>query len=449
MGTSPIEPALPPFERRLLDRLLGFPDTNRLWVAYSGGVDSHVLLHALAALRHRLIPSIVAVHVNHGLQASADKWERHCATVCRDLDVPLESRRISLRIEAGQSAEEVAREGRYGLFRSLVQPGDIVLTAHHQSDQAETVLIQLIRGAGPSGLAAMPSIAPFGDAWLGRPLLEFARTEIDRYAESRELAWIEDPSNEAVDMDRNFLRREVIPRLTARWPSVSATLSRSARHCAEAQGLIDEMARVDLHKLQDPGNGSVSVNGVQALAPPRGRAVLRAWIRQAGRRLPDTVHLDRIMREMLTAREDRNPVVGWGGTQIRRYRGRLYVMVPPNEPEASWSSAWDGEADLLLPAGRGVLRAERGAGGIARAIWIPARKRVSFRGSEERLRPAGRGVSVSFKNFFQEQGIPPWERAAIPLVYLDDRLAAVADLCVCEGFGEPEGTEGMRIAWKR
>ena len=448
MGTSPIEPALPRLALKLLERLLGFPNPRRFWVAYSGGVDSHTLLHALAMLRPRLSAEVAAVHVDHGLEARSGEWTRHCEAVCAALSIPLETHRLSLEVGAGESVEAVAREGRYGVFRRLLDAGDILLTAHHLTDQAETVLLQLIRGSGPSGLAAMPAITRLGEAWLARPFLDLSRDEIVQYAEAQGLAWVDDPSNRSVDMDRNYLRREVMPRLAARWPSVAVTFARSARHCAEAQGLIDGLAAADLQGLIDGVDGSLAVAGVSALPPPRARAVLRAWIRGRGHRLPDTVRLDRIMTEMLTAKPDRNPLVAWGGTEIRRYRGRLYAIAPLPPPAPGWHAEWEGEVPLELPGG-GSLRTARGGRGIPDARWRGARREVSFRSEGVRLRPAGRGVSVSFKKFCQERGIPPWERAGIPLLYLDGELAAVADLCLCEGFATAEGEPGIGIVWTR
>ena len=447
MGTSPIEADPAALSKRLLDQLQRLPESRRFWVAFSGGVDSHVLLHALAAVRGRLPGELAAVHVNHGLQPDANFWEAHCRGVCRGLAVPLEIRRLAMKVGAGQSLEAAAREARYAVLRRLVRAGETLLTAHNRDDQAETVLLQLIRGAGPSGLAAMPFIAPFDHAWLARPMLETTRRDVEAYARVQGLEWVEDPSNRATGIDRNFLRREVMPRLFTRWPSVSATIARSARHCAEAQGLIDELAAADISGLVDSEDGSIDADGLLALPPPRARAVLRVWIRRAGHRLPDTARLDRAMSEVLNARSDRNPVVGWPGTELRRYRGRLHLMQPLPENAAGWSADWTGEGVVRLPGG-GSLQAGRG-GGIDPERWRAARKRVAFRSGGERLKPAGRGVTVSFKNFCQERGIPPWQRPRIPLLYLDDQLAAVADLCVCEGFQAPPGGDGVRLRWER
>lgn len=436
------------FSPALLQSVLhDLPTPRRFLVAYSGGLDSMVLLHALVKLRPQLAGELIAVHINHGLQASAGDWATHCEAVCRSLDVPLIRVDIRLEIEKGESIEAVARQARYAAMQKQMVKDDLLLTAHHQDDQAETLLLQLMRGAGPSGLAAMPQVAAFGPGWHGRPLLGFSRAQLQYYAQEEGLSWIEDSSNRDERFDRNFLRQQVMPLLAGRWPAMARTLSRSARHCAEAQRLIDGLSESDLARIAD--GECLTLPGLTELPPPRQRAVLRAWIRQRGFPLPDTARLDRLQREMLEARGDRMPMVHWPGVEARRYRDRLYLMPPLQPHDVGITVDWDGEAPLLLPSGLGRLEVETGLGGIDPKQWGTAPICVRFRQGGERLQPKGRRHSHSLKALFQEQGIPPWQRERIPLVFVGDQLVVVGDLWIAQSFAAKDVNEGLRISWDR
>ena len=432
---------------RLLEILDRLPETGRYLIAYSGGRDSHVLLHALCLLRDRLPASIEAIHIDHGLQSASGRWASHCLQVCRDLQVPCKTIALELKTVKGKSTEAIARNARYQAIIELMQPGDTLLTAHHQDDQAETVLLQLLRGAGPAGLAAMPEVAAFGPGYRARPLLGFPRGKLAAYALEQQLKWVEDPSNRDTRFDRNYLRNEVMPPLARRWPSLARTLSRSARHCAEARSLIDEMADRDLTGLLDGPTGTLSIDGLCALPKPRARAVLRAWIQHRAFELPDTARLDRILGEMTGAARDRNPLVHWPGVEVRRYRNRLYLREPPGIVDPDLEIDWDLGRPLELPSGLGVLHLE------LQPFCLPEGHdhmgKVSFRAKGERVRPAGRPGSQSFKNFFQQRAVPPWERGRIPLLYLGGELAAVADLCVYESSNGGWVPGRMRLIWQR
>jgi tRNA(Ile)-lysidine synthase len=435
--------------QQLLETLSALPVPGCYRVAYSGGRDSHVLLHALCGLREKLQAPLSAVHVDHGLQTASPRWAEHCREISRQLQIPLEIIRLALQPEKGRSLEEQARQERYRAFSGLMRPGEMLLMAHHQEDQAETVLLQLLRGAGPAGLAAMPIVVEFGPGYQARPLLAQPRRVLDEYALSNRLIWVEDPSNQETGFDRNYLRREVMPLLTERWPSLARTLARSARHCAEAQGLIDEVAGQDLLRLLKPGGDTLLLSGLVSLSAPKGRAVLRAWIRGKGFQLPNTARLDRILMEMSSAAEERNPLVHWPGVEVRRYRDRLYLMPPLKKIEPHLSLLWDGRTVLELPAGLGRLRVIPSEGGLSLRQWEQGRIQIRFRHQRERLQLSGRSHSQSFKNFFQQQAIPPWQRGRIPFVYIDDQLAAVADLAQCRPFTAGKGERGIQIQWDR
>ncbi len=435
--------------QRLLEIVSTFPKASCWWVAYSGGLDSQVLLHALAALRsHAVIPPIRALHVHHGLQPEADAWAEQCRRYCEQQEIPLRVLPVTVAPARGESLEAVAREQRYRAFAEQMGAGDLLLTAHHQDDQAETVLLQLLRGSGLAGLAAMPACAAFGPGHHVRPLLGFARTQLAEYARAEGLSWVEDPSNRNRAFDRNYLRQEVIPLLARRWPSLGRTVSRTARHCAEAQRLIDGLAATDLAQLPRKGN-RLEVAGLAALPAPRARAVLRAWIRDCGLPLPDAAHLDRVLGEVVTARPDRNPVVRWPGAELRRFRGRLWLSPPLPAFDPAAVLEWDGEAPLELPAGLGRLCVESGGGGIAQQAWRDGKIRVHYRAGGERCRPVGQDMTRSLKKLFQERGIPPWLRERVPLITIDGELAAVGDLWLCRPFQAAAGEASVILRWER
>ncbi|MCP3671001.1 MAG: tRNA lysidine(34) synthetase TilS [Gammaproteobacteria bacterium] len=433
----------------LLETISALPTCKRLLIAYSGGMDSHVLLHAIWGLRSELTAEIHVVHVNHGLQSDASVWAESCSDFCVSHQIPITVVEVDATPAKGESREAAARDSRYRAICSLMEVGDILLTAHHAEDQAETVLLQLLRGSGPSGLSAMPIINGFGPGFHARPLLECMRSDLAEYAEQNQLRWLEDFSNSDTSFDRNYLRHRVIPLLKQRWPAMEKTISRSASHCAEAQQLIEEAARIDLRDMQLGQDNSMSVAALSAMPPPRARAVIRTWINDAGLRLPDTARLDRVLREMLTAREDRNPMVNWADVELRRYRDRLYLLSALQKFDPVTELNWDGETPLELPSGLGVLSVKPAKSGISRKMWEESQVTVCFRVGGERCKLLGRDNSKSLKKLFQEYGVPPWERDRIPLIKIDGQLAAVGDIWLCDGVRLEETDAVLKICWER
>ncbi len=431
---------------RLFDVLACSARPQRYRLALSGGLDSVALLHALAGLRERLGVPLDALHVHHGLHPDAARWQAFCERLGRGLGVPVRTLRVSVAAASGESLEAVARDARYAALAAVLAPGDVLLSAQHRDDQAETVLLQLLRGAGPGGLAAMPAEAPLGAGRLVRPLLGFSRADLEAYAREQALVWVEDPSNEDLRFDRNFLRREVIPALRRRWPALDRTLSRSAAHCAEAQSLIDALAAADLAQVERDDAG-LDLERLGALPPARARALLRYWIRSRGLRVPDQARLDRVMQEVAAAARDRNPSLRWAGAEIRRYRNALYVQASAAAPGPTATLDWDGWSPLPLPAG-GKMHAAAGAAGVDGALWRREPLQVRFRRGGERCRPHGRAHSQTLKRLFQEAGVPPWVRECVPLVYAGEHLVAVGDLWVCEPF-HAEAPLGVALRWER
>lgn len=428
------------------EQLRGFlsqqPPVSGFCVGYSGGRDSHVLLHLMASLRERLAVPLRAVHVNHGLQEQARAWAEHCRQVCAALGIPLTVLEVECDLGSGASVEEAARDARYGAFEQELLEGECLLLAQHQDDQAETVLLRLFRGAGVHGLAAMPVTRRLGRGRLLRPLLDVPAEAIVAYAEDQELSWIEDPSNRDPRFDRNFLRYRMLPQLAERWPGYRAPLVRAAEHAREAAELIDALAEMDLERCRS-GNG-LGLAAMRSLPAARQRNVLRLWLRHQGLRPPGQKRLQAGLQALLQAERDREPLLEWDGNRLRRYQDELLLESGVRNP-APQAFRWDLEQALQLPGGR--LEAHLAVGEGLREGLRQQRVEVRFRQGGERCRLAGQRHSRSLKKLLQEQGIPPWRRAHLPLIHVDGELAAIADLWVCESFQARPGEPGVRLRY--
>jgi tRNA(Ile)-lysidine synthase len=430
---------------------LRLPADARLKVGYSGGLDSHVLLHALAGLRANHRFSLCAIHIDHGLQPASADWGRHCARICAALDVPYVMESIRVDGVAEEGLEAAARRARYAAFASMLVPGDILLTAHHGDDQAETVLLQLLRGAGVAGMAAMPAQAMIGPARIVRPMLGFTRTCLHAYAQAHQLEWVEDPSNRDTHQRRNFLRTEILPRLTRYWPSPATMLARTARHAAEAMGLLDEVADADLGICRHAVTHSpqaLSVDALTALSAPRQRNLLRYWLRQQGFLAPTTRHLDEVLGQVRSAPRSQQACVRWPGIEVWRYRNLLVAMRAQPLPEPELVVTWNLQLPLNLP-GIGRLHgvAKRGQGlSWERLGGKPLQIRLRTGG--ETLVLPGRRHHHALKKLLQAEGVPPWLRARLPLFYLGQELVAVADRWVSAAYRAQPDEEGMVIVWE-
>lgn len=430
---------------QLLDQLAQLPPARRYWVAYSGGCDSTVLLHAMAALRDQLPVEVCALHVNHNLYEAASTWAAHCHTVCEALDIPLHEVNVDARGIKGESPEAAARAARYRIFTELLEPEDGLLLAHHRDDQAETLLLQLLRGSGPRGLASMPSHRPLGAGWLGRPLLAFSRQALCQYAETERLQWIDDPSNFDTEFDRNFLRQRVMTLLRERWPSAASTLARAAGHQAEVAELLRQLAEEDWQHTAGPQADCLQIEALNQLTPVQQRNLLRYWIDSVNNLpLPDQQRLIRILAEVIPAVADAQPCIRWPGGQVRRYAGLLYLLAADPEP-LTGPLSWDLSGSLELGDGRLLsVVATRGEGLQAGLQGNPSLS-VRFRRGGEVCRPAGRGHQRDLKKLFQEWGVPPWERSRVPLLYVGEEIAAVVGYCVCESYNAAKLQAGLKL----
>jgi tRNA(Ile)-lysidine synthase len=437
---------IPESVERELGRLIpGWPDA-RLCVALSGGVDSAALLQACHRIRARQpAVSLRAIHVAHGLQPAAADWPAICAALCARRDVPFETIDLQLVPPPGASVEAAARDARYAALQSRLAPGEALLTAHHQDDQLETVLLQLFRGAGLAGLAAMPASAPLGHGLLLRPLLGVTRAEIDAYARAAGLGRIEDPTNLSPRFDRGLLRRDVIPVLRARWPSVARTVSRTARHAATAQELLDDLAAIDAADGIEVDRLLVA----RCLALPRDRQanLLRWWLQSCGLGMPSEARLNSILDDLLPARAGAEPVVTWPTGEVRRHRGWLHAM-RPLEPVVR--KAWILAVEKTLEAeGVGSIALVAGTGCGFSALRYPGPFELRVREGGERLLPAGQRVEKSVTRLLREAGTEPWLRDRIPLIYSQGSLLAVGEEWIAAGAVAAAGEPGLAVRWTR
>lgn len=433
----------------LLSTLQALAPARRYHVAFSGGLDSTVLLHLLAGLRDELSGELVALHVDHGLSSESEAWSAHCRGFCERLGVPLQSETVEVHGRRDQGLEAAARQARYAVFEQSLGEDELLLTAHHQDDQAETLLLQLLRGGGVRGLAAMPPRRRLGVGWLVRPLLEVSRERLQAYAGEQGLDWIDDPSNFDTSLERNYLRHTLLPQLERRRGGLRPLLARSAGHFAESARLLDELARMDRERAHCGGE-CLEISALQRLSPERCRNLLRYHIRRLGLPLPQHSHLQRILDELLPARADATPLVSWPGAEVRRYRDQLYCMPPLQAvPPAGLSLPWDGHSVPQLPQGMGRLWLEADTGqGIPPALLQGRRCELQLRRGGEKLQPAGRGSGHHcLKKLYQEAGVAPWLRQRLPLLFVDGVLAQVPGLWTAQRFAVGQGEVGIMLHW--
>ena len=469
--------------------LKNLADTEKYLIAYSGGVDSHVLLHLCAQLKNSpsgFEQSFSAVYVDHGLSYNASKWGKHCQHICFELDIPLTIIEVDATPKKGQSPEASARTARYQAFSELLEKNECLLTAQHLDDQAETLLLQLLRGSGVRGLSAMPRVKPFAQGFLCRPMLDYKKQDILAYAQLHQLQWIEDESNQEESYDRNYLRHTILPQLESRWPAVQENFAKSAELLAESQILLDDMAQADIQSLFVCNDQGEQEKDKLLLTPilnllecethqqtnsylcqhrelSRVKNVLRYWIHCNQMPLPSKKILEQIIQSVIQARQDAMPLVSWKRDafqcEIRKYQGKLYLIdasrvarhtdaagaTLKNQPytlKENQLLAIDNSHIKLIPAAEMV-----GVKGFARQTLLAQPLSVRFRQGGERFRKTADGQSLSLKHWLQEQGIPPWERAQLPLIYWGEELIQVGNSIVNYAMLSDDTQNSIIIRW--
>ncbi|MHB1565939.1 MAG: tRNA lysidine(34) synthetase TilS [Acidiferrobacter sp.] len=402
---------------------------DRLVVGYSGGCDSTVLLHALAALRW---PAVRAVHVNHGLQAAASAWARQAQDQCQRLGLSCDVRIAKVMNDAASGLEAAARAARYAAFCSALSDGEVLVLAHHADDQAETVLLQLLRGTGLDGLAGMPAIGPLGRGRLVRPLLDVPRSALHAYAKREGLRWIDDPSNNDLRLRRNFLRAHIMPVLSEAWPALAAVISRNARHMRETRDLLASYATRDLAECRGE-DGELLIDCWSGWELPRRRLVLRAWIGACGARAPSLRALSTLERALLEMPASRAQIITFQGGTVRRYRQTAWWGPVPPRPPASATQFWRPPEPLVWAAAGFVLSADPAVGAGFAVERLQGALRVALRHNGEQVLVPGQGHRA-LKKLMRELRIPPWERGRAVLFFDAEALVGISGFWICPAY---------------
>ncbi len=401
-----------------------FPELKRVLVAYSGGVDSHVLLHASQRAVGETCSGIRAVHINHQLQPRSELWKLHCAETCDRLKIPFVGVDVKVEAAAGQSPQEAARDARYSAIKNQLEPGDVVLTAHHQNDQAETVLLQLLRGGGVGGLAAMPASQSLGVGTQLRPFIDLPQSVLSEYAAMHALQWVEDPSNRSDRYARNYLRNRLWPTIESHWPAAAATLARAAVNCAEASILNATLADIDSDCTIDKANGCVDLPALSKLEAVRRNNLLRHWLKELTGRFPARRTIQSIVDTVINSRVDAQARVVFESLEIRRYRGFLHAVRPAPRLPPDWAIEWRDTRRALEISELGLTLPVSILSGIENDKLSDSRIEVRLRGGGESIVLPGR-PRKTLKALLQENAIPPWRRDYVPLIYVDGDLVAV------------------------
>lgn len=424
-----------------ISQLLIFLQSHRrLLVAFSGGLDSTVLLHQLTLLRDSVAPElqIRAMHVHHGLSAQANNWVVHCQSLCRQWKVPLEVAYVRLSGD-GQGIEAEARQARYQALTEILFTDEVLLTAQHQDDQCETVLLSLKRGSGPAGLSAMPERLDFAHTQLLRPLLNMSRIELERWAAEHQLSWIEDESNQDDKYDRNFLRLRVLPVIQQRWPHFARSVTRSAQLCGEQEQLLDELLAEQLTDLMSD-SGALQTGPLCAMSNVRRYAILRRWFKYHQAMMPSRSALQRVWQEVALSREDASPRLQLGQHEVRRFQGALYwVPVFQNDTDKIYS--WPAPFEPLTLTGLGILSLQH-KGMAVRTPKADEVVTVRFKATGIQY-IAGRARGRLLKKIWQELNIPPWQRETTPLLFYGEQLIAAIGVFVTK-----EGLASVNDCWQ-
>ena len=420
-----------------------------LCVAFSGGPDSAALLHALARLPEARARDLRALHVDHGLHAESAEWAKRCSDFCASIDVPLDVVRVQVDDSRGEGIEAAARRVRHRAFAEQLREGEWLALGHHRDDQIETILLKLLRGAGPEGLGGMRVLRPFARGFLWRPLLETPREDLRKYLADNTLSCIDDPANVDPRFARNVLRREILPRVAAHWPHAEASILHAAQLCRTAADYIDAAAQTALVELRRKAD-TLDVTGWLALPEALRAPVLDTWLHARGFFSPPDASRAELAKQAVHASDDSTPVIAWPGAEVRIWDGRLHATRPLASLPNDWQAQWNG-SPLELPQDCGGLRLESIGPEFTHAAKTPLDPplTVRFREGGERIKPAGDSHTRELRHLFQQARVPPWMRGRCPLIYENDALIAVADLWFSERGKAILNVRGARPRWNR
>lgn len=432
---------------QVLTAALAASPATPLCVAFSGGPDSTALLHALAQLPEARKRGLRALHVDHGLQADSEKWARHCQAFCGSLGVSLTCLRVTVNDTHGEGVEAAARHARHAAFAGELRAGEWLALAHHRDDQIETILLKLLRGAGPEGLGGMRPLRPFAHGCLWRPLLDVPRSALREYVATNDLPCIDDPANTDPRFARNVLRNEILPRMAHHWPHAGASILHAATLCRTAADHLAHDAQGALSSLRH-ADSTLDADGWLALPEALRTPVLLCWLHELGLPAPTDAQRRELERQTARAAEDALPRIAWPGAEVRVWNERLHAMPPLAMPPADWFAGWDGAA-LQLPPGCGTLALQATAEGSPppRTTGFDVPLVVRFRHGGERIKPVGDPHTRELRDLFQQACIPPWIRERCPLIYAQDQLIAIADLWTSQAGENVFASAGAKPRW--
>jgi len=422
--------------QQCINSLLGAHQSSlKFCIGLSGGVDSIALLHLFKQLASQNTSIAVrALHINHQLQNQSGDWQHFCQLFCMENKIPFESVSVRVPLENSQGMEASARAARYRAFRQALRPDEIMVTAHHLDDHIETIFLKLFRGAGVKGGAGIESLRTFHNTILFRPLLSFSRESIINYAQANNLEWMEDPSNKHIDIDRNFLRHEILPRIESRWPGYRKTVNRFSKHLRESEMMLEEMARQDYSRIIS--HEGLLIDELKKLSILRQKLLVRYWLLTESKINIESSHLNEIFK-LIDAREDANPVVKIDGYEVRRFKKYVKLLEQQPQMESDWCIKLDDldfEQPIKISDSHTLFLRKAKGKGIKMGYLHGSKIQISPRKGGEKCHPVSRDKSQSLKKIFQEMEIPPWRRDEIPLLYIDESIAAVIGEFYCKPF---------------
>ena len=425
-------------------------DKKHFLLAYSGGLDSQVLLSLLIQwAKHDSMIRVRAIHINHGLSPNANAWVSFCHDWAFKHNIVFLTEKIVIQQPFKQGLEAQARRLRYDAMKKHLLKEEVLLTAHHQNDQVETMLLQWLRGSGPAGLAAMPYIQTFYHTQLIRPLLCFPQKALHDFSIQHQLKWVTDESNDALRFKRNYVRRKILPPLLSSDDGCLNNLARTAKHCAEASALLQELADIDLTSIEH-NQRYLNLNDLLTFNLSRQRNILRRWLALSSVSTPTSAQLSVLQEEVILAQQSANPLLRLGNIMIRRYQSGLYIIRPlsPLSSQNKW--LWNVSTVFHLPQKLGTLSTKviTGTGGISPKKMKSTHVTIRFRQGGERMHPSKRNRSTSLKHLFQEWQIPPWYRDQWPLIFLNQQLIAVANIDVASNIATGTHETGFQILWQ-
>jgi tRNA(Ile)-lysidine synthase len=468
------ETKIPDFEQlhpSMQSAVRAIPVSDRYIVALSGGLDSMALLaFALPYLIKLYKPNIKIIHVHHGLSLFADDWAEHCLSVSKAMSLTCDVERVSVVLN-GKGVEAAARDARYSVFERYLSGGGVLLQGHHQNDQAETVLMRLLRGAGPEGLSGIPQQRTISNGQLFRPWLGLPRNMLELEIKKASIVWVEDDSNTDLRFDRNFLRHEVLPLLEARWPNVLNSIGRTAERSDQTHRQLLSWCEVEILKVKSQrylGESALDLAFLSIYPIEQQRFLMRYWFDCLGLEHPSEKIFERIWSEMIPAEIDALPALRWGKNHLRRFNGCLFYLDASAVEERSYQyevicdqgvlSDQDVSLCHFSVGGRELKVAYTAVGRCASnriLIRMPNHNEVvtirSRSGGESMVLP-GSTQNKSLKKILQAKKIAPWRRAYIPLVYYGDVLVLAVlgpdDGLVADGFQANVDKASIEFSWK-